>query len=128
VRGQSDDGDVLSGAVRFEPLGCLPPVDLGNRDVHEDQIRQVFLCPADAFFAITRFQDAETYMLQNRTVDHEVVLVVLDEQNGFLFLISHYLVACEEMPRQRQRWRVRAGYSIRASLTFEQVQYGSAEA
>src|ERR1700737_2353077 len=39
VRGQGDDGDLPRGWVVLQHLCCLPAVDDGDGDVHQDQIR-----------------------------------------------------------------------------------------
>src|SRR5690606_38001796 len=72
-----------------EAAGRLPPVDLWDRDVHEDQVGMLLAGPGDALLAIARLEHVIADMVQDRPVDDEVVLVVFDEENGLLRGIVH---------------------------------------
>jgi hypothetical protein len=82
VGGQRDDGDGRCMAIGLQPLRRLPAVHLRDRDVHEDDVGLSVPRPADPLLAIPRLDDRVAHVLEDGTVYHEVVLVVLDEEDG----------------------------------------------
>ncbi len=54
---ERDDRDVVRRRIVLQHLRRFPPVDDGNRDVHEDQIRLLSPGFTDALFAVERFRD-----------------------------------------------------------------------
>src|SRR5690606_3019075 len=76
VCGECDDRNLTGVVPGLESLRRLPPVELGDRDVHQDQVGQMLACTAHAFLAVTCLDNAVADMFENGPIDDEVVLVV----------------------------------------------------
>src|SRR3712207_3217327 len=65
VRRQRDDRDVLRRGIMLEDLRRLPPVDDGNRDVHQDEVRTFGPGFRDAFLAVQRLAHVVAEMAED---------------------------------------------------------------
>src|SRR5688572_8322101 len=80
VRRQSDDRNVPRAGIVLQHLSRFPPIDDGNRDVHQDQIRLLRARLGDPFFAVQRLGDRIAEVPQNRGVHDAVVFIVFHQQ------------------------------------------------
>src|SRR5262245_6089947 len=79
--GQRAYRDTLGGGVGLDPPGRLLAVDVGQRDVHEDEIGLLGGRHGDALGAVGRDHDGETSAGEPVLQHVDVVVVVLDVEN-----------------------------------------------
>src|SRR5690606_2753278 len=93
---------------------CLPAIELGDRDVHQDQVGQVFPRAAHTLFTVAGFDDRVADMFEDSPVDDEVVLIVLDQKDR-LSRVAHVRLA----PRGCSISRGKADRMLHVSCHFQ---------
>ena len=88
MRGERDDWNIRRLRIRFEATSRFPAVDERNRDVHQNESWMSRLRGVDARLSIPCLDDFEARMPEDRGVNHEIVLVVFNEEHG-LILSGH---------------------------------------
>ena len=77
-------GMALQVVVLLQPLGDLEAGDLGQLDVHQDQVGPVGAGELERLDAVAGLQGRVAMRLEEIVEELHVELVVLDDEHGFL--------------------------------------------
>src|SRR5258706_6054419 len=89
MSGQGDNGNGRCTRVGLQPAGGFPALHHGQRQVHQDEIGQVFDGALQRLDAVTGFHDFKSRIFEVLAVHFARVGGVVDEQHADLLFVLH---------------------------------------
>ena len=81
MTGEREDENVSGAWILLDGSRCLPSVDAGQREIHDDEVRHQLGGLAEGLFAVDRLRHTQARELEVRRVHLAVVVVVVDDQH-----------------------------------------------